>query len=407
MKCGIRSGLATKILLTNGFRQGLTFVAGLLTGSLLRPRWDVAELKAVPLQAWADLATLANFWFQGGVLPQIWQRMSMVIIPKPGKQPRADGAMAVDDLRPISVECAIWRLLASTICKRDDTRRWVKQWTLPCFHGAVQQRDALTGLAALDQQINVHRHALAAMDLNKAFDFLSPEAVISILQRLGLPAQVAFALKFIWGAQRRWLRWQHWASPTPATVASSVPQGDAFSPMSMLPLMLGPALSVATNHVSVQQTLFLDDRALTSDSGPALLDAVCEWETWSQKLGLHENRRKLNVLPRTDAQERDIAARGWHAAISESARVLGVDFCRRRASRLRPTCFSRWEEAINRAQLIASLPISCSAGRVCMEILVVPKAAWGLDLEKTYKTGSGSASSAFSTIGWAPVYGLR
>ena len=59
------SGLVTKILLTNGFRQGLTFVTGLLTGSLLRPRWDVAELKAVPLQAWADLATLANFWFKG------------------------------------------------------------------------------------------------------------------------------------------------------------------------------------------------------------------------------------------------------------------------------------------------------------------------------------------------------
>ena len=104
---------------------------------------------------------------------------------------------------------------------------------------------------------------------------------------------------------------------------------------------------------------------------------MCEWETLGQKLGLRENRRKLNVLPRTDAQERDIAAWGWHAAISEYARVLGVDFCRRRASRLRPTCFSRWEEAINRAQLIASLPISCSARTSLYRILVVPKAVWG------------------------------
>ena len=347
--------------------------------------WDVAELKAVPLQAWRDFVVLVNAWFQAGIFPQQWQHMSMVIIPKPGKQPRVDGAMAVDNLRPISVGCTIWRLVASSICKRDDTRDWVQHWTLPCFHGAVQQRDALTGLAALDQQVNAHRHALAAMDLSKAFDFISPQAVISILQRLGLPAQVACALKFIWGSQRRWLRWQQWTSPAPATVGSSVPQGDAFSPRSMLALMLAPALAVAAAHVSVQQTLFLDDRVLTSSTGPALLDAVCEWEGWSEKLGLSENRRKLAVLPRTAAQERDIIARGWRAAISENVRVLGVDFCRRRASRLRPTCFSRLEVAISRAQIIASLPVSCLARTRLYRILVVPKAVWGWIFKKPTK----------------------
>ena len=96
------------------------------------------------------------------------------------------------------------------------------------YHGAVKGKDAFTGLADLDGAVDCDQHALAAMDLTKAFDFMAPEAVVTILVHFGLPAPVARALSFLWSNQRRWLWWQAWAAEAPSVVTSSVPQGDGF-----------------------------------------------------------------------------------------------------------------------------------------------------------------------------------
>ena len=73
--------------------------------------WSNAEIKVFPVQAWEDFTTLVNLWFAAGMFPHVWQDMTMVTLPKPGKSRRADGATAVDDMRPICMECALWRLL--------------------------------------------------------------------------------------------------------------------------------------------------------------------------------------------------------------------------------------------------------------------------------------------------------
>ena len=74
--------------------------------------WTVLELKSAPLLFWEEFAGLLEVWFGAGFFPLVWREVLMCSIPK-GKAPRADGAVDVEGLRPISVECALWQGLGS------------------------------------------------------------------------------------------------------------------------------------------------------------------------------------------------------------------------------------------------------------------------------------------------------
>ncbi|CAE7596810.1 unnamed protein product, partial [Symbiodinium sp. KB8] len=222
-----------------------------------------------------------------------------------GKEPRDDGAVDVDGLRPISVECALWRLVASTFCRRESVRQWALSWAPREFYGALQGVDC---------------EALAAMDLAKAFDNLS----LQMLTHLGLPRQMGRALCVIWGQQQRWLRWSRWSTAGPERVCSSVLQGDALAPVAMLACLVSPTRAIAREHPEVQQTIFVDDRALTA-------------------------RR---------AQVEDVRRHGWGDHLKNVVRVLGVDFTRIRTSSDRQCLHERWQEALRIAKMIALLGVS-------------------------------------------------
>ena len=83
-----------------------------------------------------------------------------------------------------------------------------------------------------------------------------------------------------------------------------MPQGDSFSPLAMLALLVAPTAAVSAECPLVRQTLFVDDRALTSPDTGALTQAVSLWERWSSALGLSENRTKLALLPRRRTRSR-------------------------------------------------------------------------------------------------------
>ena len=247
--------------------------------------------------------------------------------------------MDVDGLRPISVECALWRLVASTFCRRESVRQWALSWAPREFYGALQGVDC---------------EALAAMDLAKAFDNLS----LQMLTHLGLPRQMGRALCVIWGQQQRWLRWSRWSTAGPERVCSSVLQGDALAPVAMLACLVSPTRAIAREHPEVQQTIFVDDRALTARRVPELLGAVAAWRSWSFRLGLVENLRKLQLLARTQAQVEDVRRHGWGDHLKNVVRVLGVDFTRIRTSSDRQCLHERWQEALRIAKMIALLGVS-------------------------------------------------
>ena len=107
--------------------------------------WTVAELQDAPLDFWRDFAQVLQHWFDSGCSPLAWREILMCSIPK-GKEPRADGAVDVNGLRRISVECALWSLVASTFCRCDSVRHWALSWAPREFYGALQGRDCFSGL---------------------------------------------------------------------------------------------------------------------------------------------------------------------------------------------------------------------------------------------------------------------
>ena len=52
--------------------------------------------------------------------------------------------------------------------KRTATHDWLRSWVPQEFHGALQGRDALSGLAVLDHEVNCQSKALAALELRHA-----------------------------------------------------------------------------------------------------------------------------------------------------------------------------------------------------------------------------------------------
>ena len=338
--------------------------------------WTVLELKSAPLLFWEEFADLLEVWFGAGFFPLAWREVLMCSIPK-GKAPRADGAVDVEGLRPISVECALWRVVASAFCKRDSARRWARAWAPPAFFGALQGRDCFGGLLELDQAVNVEGYALAALDLSKAFDHVAPGPAVAMLGHFGLPVQMSRALVALWSSQARWLRWDTWVAPSPEAVGSSLPQGDAFAPLAMLACLAVPTKAVARDFPEVRQVVFVDDRALACKEVPVLLRAVEAWRGWSRALGLSENLRKLQLLPRSSAQASDFVALGWQAWVCSAVRVLGVDFARVRTSAARDTCLERWEEALRIARAIALLHVPVAVRRRFFRILCASKASWG------------------------------
>eukprot|EP00439_Symbiodinium_sp_Y106_P042007 s6297_g5.t1 len=121
----------------------------------------------------------------------------------------------------------------------------------------------------------------------------------------------------------------------------------------MLACLVSPTRAIARERPEVQQTVFVDDRALTARRVPALLQAVAAWRSWSRRLGLVENLRKLQFLARSQAQVADVQRLGWGAHLMQVV-AGGSAHC----------------EADRRVECLGRRP-------AFFHVLCTPKASWG------------------------------
>lgn len=54
--------------------------------------------------------------------------MRQVAIPKQGGTLYPDGSGRLADLRPVTVESVVWRMIASAIARNDECREWQEKW---------------------------------------------------------------------------------------------------------------------------------------------------------------------------------------------------------------------------------------------------------------------------------------
>ena len=136
------------------------------------------------------------------------------------KQPRlrADGAVDVKGLQPISVERALWRIVASALCKRASTREWARAWAPPESYCALQGQDCFGGLLCGDQAVHVEGCALAAFDLTKALIISPPAPQLPCCATLVFGSDGPCAgCSLVFAGQA--VRWDSW-------VGSSIPQSE-------------------------------------------------------------------------------------------------------------------------------------------------------------------------------------
>ena len=200
---------------------------------------------------------------------------------------------------------------------------------------------------------------LLSLDYVKCFDMVDPQLGIMCLRHFGCPNEILFALRQVWD-QNRWLCFRRDCLPNPVHVTTSIPQGDAISPLTLLALLTG-----LTGRVLQERTephtlaTFLDDRNLVAKTPE---DAAKLWKTWkelSPRVGLQENDAKVQVVPRAaDFKPRLLQAGFSENQIADSARVLGVDITARLNATHRPTKETRIQETHARLERIGLLPVS-------------------------------------------------
>ncbi|CAE7724263.1 unnamed protein product [Symbiodinium sp. CCMP2592] len=139
-----------------------------------------------------------------------------------------------------------------------------------------------------------------------------------MLVHLGFPGCCADWLS----QQHRWLSWRSAVSEHAAWAGSSLPQGDALSPVGMIAYMSAVAKALTRVHPSVHRSFYLDDRNLAGRDAGEVLDAVSFAEGWSGRLGLQENYAKLKVVARDPAQRPQAEAQSVRVALEYASRLV-------------------------------------------------------------------------------------
>ena len=198
------------------------------------------------------------------------------------------------------------------------------------------------------------------------------------LRHLGCPDTLITMLKFVW-KQNRWLTYNGEYLPHAIPVESSLPQGDATSPLTLLALMTGlTSLVVRQEPSRFSLVTYLDDRNMVACNTAQAARLWNSWRRISTRVGLWENDAKARVVPRRAAHQANLRHLGFQDHhIAAATRVLGIDFTARLGAADRKTQADRLTGAKLRLMRINLLPVAMQVKAQLVAALVIPKAAWG------------------------------
>ena len=180
------------------------------------------EISQLPLRAWEILSELLQRWTFRKEIPKVWQSTRQVHLQKPDAKLRTqDGAISAKDMRPISIQCTMWRVIASSWTRRTSIRTWISSWVHPTACGGVPNRGVAKAVDVLFQKFE-KGGILLSLDYQKCFDTINPALGLQCLRHLGCPQQMLNMLSTVW-QQDRWLTYNGEYMSQPVTVTSSLP----------------------------------------------------------------------------------------------------------------------------------------------------------------------------------------
>ena len=286
--------------------------------------WSADEIKHLPLETFESLSQLFTQFASSGEVPIQLQQARMVCLPKPGKV--KNYAVPVDGTRPITVLNVWWRLWVSTLCQSKGLKAWLKTALHPSI-GAVSNQDIFENLISIFDHFH-QQGFLLTLDYSKAFDTISTDMSVSLLEKYGWPPNITGLLNAVWGSQNRFIQYDHHTHSEPLKAHGILPQGDPLGPIICSLWVQSGVMSVSTSSrleagpSSMQ--IYLDDRTCTSSSVQDLFTLKEGWSRWSHSVGLLENLQKAEVSGVGSFRLAALHEKFDATMISPAVRVLGA-----------------------------------------------------------------------------------
>lgn len=103
-------------------------------------------------------------------------------------------------------------------------------------------------------------------------------------------------IRSIWGRQRRWIQLGGETAAHAEHFGTSIPKGDAPSPLALEMFLAGPTHTCEGNLAEGEAlTVYVDDRNLVTRGMQRATEAINMLKGWGDTLGRKENHQKLKV----------------------------------------------------------------------------------------------------------------
>lgn len=213
-----------------------------------------AFIKQLPEQALKFLLKLYNFIWHHQLFPEAWREATVIPIPKADK----DITQAINH-RLISLTCSMRKTLEKMVCKRLRWKMNDENWADSRQFGFWHHKSTTDYLVNLESYIcdlfanNFHVLAVS-LDLEKAFEMVSPEKVINILEVTGLNGNILSFKNFLHKRKIR-VKFNNSVSD-PVEIENGVPQGSVLGVLIFLIAING---IFAVIEAPLKALLFADD----------------------------------------------------------------------------------------------------------------------------------------------------
>ena len=311
-------------LTANQLAQRATKLKGKAAGP---DQWTGDELASISPEHLSLFANFCSLCEKVGCLPSQWTIAIQCHLPKAQKGIRAyDGARDVCGLRPLTLFSSWYRLWASARLKSVQAQDWIGQWCHPSAVGGKKGKEIYHALIPLITAASENEY-LVSLDFSLAFDYCDPRIATHIFELTGMPVKLCQMLLTQWTSQKRIITFDGFCIPEYEQVSVSLPQGDPFSLIAMVAVMMPAMYQIALEFPTVTQRNFVDDRTWAAPLAHTAMEVEHLWSTWSQALNLRENTDKNQYFHATAVGRRVFVAQGaGQNKVSDQMCVLGHTF---------------------------------------------------------------------------------